>query len=87
ETIYCEFEKEINLTKAEEVLNNMESVVYLKEDIITPLELDKANDSYVCRLRYGVDKHSLNFWNVGDNIRIGAAVNAVRILKKMQDAK
>jgi aspartate-semialdehyde dehydrogenase len=87
ESVYAEFEKEIDLSGAEECLRLMPSVVYMSDSFITPLELEEANNSYVCRLRYGVDKHSLAFWNVGDNVRIGAAVNAVRIVAKMIEMK
>jgi aspartate-semialdehyde dehydrogenase len=34
----------------------------------------------VCRLRFGTDRKSLCFWNVGHNVRIGAAANAVNIM-------
>ncbi|MBN2830392.1 MAG: aspartate-semialdehyde dehydrogenase [Candidatus Cloacimonetes bacterium] len=85
ESVYAEFENEIDFQKAEECLRAMKSVVYLDKEYITPLELKQANNSYVSRLRYGVDRHSLTFWNVGDNVRLGAAVNAVRILVKMME--
>jgi len=31
-------------------------------------------------LRLGTDEKSLTFWNVGHNVRLGAAANAVNIL-------
>ena len=83
ENIYIELENNVSLSEIEEALYKMPSVKYLKDEIITPCELGDSNYSYVCRLRYGVDKSSLTFWNVANNIRVGAATNAVRILKQL----
>ncbi len=83
ESIYCEFKNKVDLHKASEVIENMESVKVNSESFDTPLDIEGTNESYVSRLRYGVDDKSLAFWCVADNIRLGAALNAVRILKKM----
>jgi len=82
ESIYVEFNKEVNLQESIEVLQKSESVVFHLEDYITPIEIENSNMSHVCRLRYGADNYSLNLWNVANNVRVGAATNAVRILKK-----
>jgi aspartate-semialdehyde dehydrogenase len=83
ESVYAEFERPIDLTRYAELLKNSESVVFHADDYITPRELGESNDSHVCRLRYGVDQNSVAFWNVGHNVRLGAATNAVRILRQM----
>ncbi len=85
EVVYCEFKNEVNLDTAIEALDNMPAVSCKNDDFITPIELHNSTDSYVSRLRYGVDKHSLTYWNVAENIRLGAALNAVRILKKLHE--
>jgi aspartate-semialdehyde dehydrogenase len=82
EAVYAEFEREIELSDAVSRIKQFPSVVYHENTYITPLGLNKSNDSHVCRLRYGVDSHSLSFWNVGNNVRLGAATNAVRIMIK-----
>lgn len=82
ETVYAHFEKEINLVDVANILTHSESVIYHQNDYVTPLEVVDSNDSHVSRLRIGLDKHSVTFWCVSNNVRIGAATNAVRILKK-----
>jgi len=80
-SVYAEFEQDINLTDAEQALSSSESIVYTPNTYMTPREIGNSNDTFVSRLRYGTGKNSLSFWNVGHNVRIGAAANAVRILK------
>lgn len=82
ESVYAEFDLEIELAEAAQELRYAPSVKYSDNIYMTPLEIGKSNDSHVSRLRYGVDKNSLAFWNVGNNVRLGAAANAVRILVK-----
>lgn len=81
-SVYAEFEREIELSEAEFALAAAESSVFYPNTYMTPLELGSSNDTHTSRLRYGVDRKSLTFWNVGHNVRIGAAANAVRILKR-----
>jgi len=79
-SVYAEFENEVDIPKAEEALQNSPRVVYYPNTYITPLDLGSSNDSHICRLRLGTDEKSLTFWNVGHNVRLGAAANAVNIL-------
>ncbi|MFO7659538.1 MAG: aspartate-semialdehyde dehydrogenase [Candidatus Cloacimonadaceae bacterium] len=82
EAVYAEFNQEIELTEAAQVLSSAPSVRYHENTFVTPLSINKSDDSHVCRLRYGTDTRSLAFWNVGNNVRLGAATNAVRIMLK-----
>lgn len=84
-SVYIELTNSYKLDKIKELLRNSPAVKYLEDDYITPIEIGDSNDSYVCRLRRGVDDFSLTFWNVANNIRVGAATNAVRILKYLID--
>jgi aspartate-semialdehyde dehydrogenase len=62
--------------------------VFDAEDIPTPLDVDGQDLVYVGRIRKDHSlEHGLNLWVVGDNIRIGAASNAVSILKKMLEVR
>ncbi len=79
-SVYAEFEQQIDLGEAERLLSEAESIEFGANSYITPLEIGNSNDSHVCRLRYGTGKNSVTFWNVGHNVRIGAATNAVRIM-------
>ncbi len=81
-SVYAEFEREIDLKRAAHLLDSAEGIDYKEDIYMTPAELGNSDDSHVSRLRYGCDRSSLSFWNVGHNVRLGAATNAVRILQK-----
>jgi aspartate-semialdehyde dehydrogenase len=85
ESVYAEFDRAVDLTEAAKLLKKSPVVKYHDNIYMTPLEIGKSNDSHVSRMRYGVDKNSLTFWNVGNNVRLGAAANAVRILIKHKE--
>jgi len=82
EAVYAEFEQEIDLSEAAHIIAAAPSVKYHDNTYVTPVNIGKSNDSHVSRLRYVVDNHSLAFWNVANNVRLGAATNAVRIMLK-----
>lgn len=84
-SVYAEFAEEVDLAAAENALTNSPDIVYYPNTYVTPLDLGNSDDSHTCRLRLGTDNKSLTFWNVGHNVRIGAATNAVRIF--LQHAK
>ncbi|MEJ5258133.1 MAG: aspartate-semialdehyde dehydrogenase [Fervidobacterium sp.] len=54
--------------------------VIVHDDIITPLEIAGDDYTHVGRVRL-FDAHTFGIWVVADNLRVGAATNAVRILK------
>ncbi len=79
-----EFHQDLSVAKARQVLRQTKglSVVDNPQDyqFITPIECAGEDDVYVSRLRQ--DKtvpHGLSLWIVADNIRKGAALNAVQI--------
>ncbi len=82
ESIFCEFKEEVSLESVKQILLNSDAVVFHENEIITPLDIVNSDASHVSRLRIGFDNHSINFWNVANNIRVGAATNAVRIMEK-----
>jgi len=82
ESIYTEFASEVDLSLAARELEKAESIAFEENTYVTPRDLGNSNDSHVCRLRRGTGPNSLCFWNVGHNVRLGAAANAVRILLK-----
>jgi aspartate-semialdehyde dehydrogenase len=79
-SVYAEFERELELDQAIALLKSAEAVRVHENSYLTPLAIGNSNSAHVSRLRYGTDKHSLTFWNVGHNVRIGAAANAVNIM-------
>lgn len=58
-------------------VNSTENVTY-SEKILTPQDVAGSDETYVCRYRKRNDRHLM--WIVADNIHVGAATNALRIL-------
>ena len=88
ESINVEFENDFDLDEVRKMLSNAEGVT-LKDDPennVYPLatETSGQDNVFVGRLRrdYSVD-YGLNFFCTGDNIRKGAATNAIQIVEKL----
>ena len=84
-TIYCE--KEVDPDRAREVLANFEDVKVIdnpeKNEYPMPVIATDTDYVYVGRIRKDLyDPKVLHFFNVADQLRVGAATNAVRIAKK-----
>ena len=84
ESVNIEFDSPLSEHKATELLSNFEniSVVDYRKDegYVTPVEAAGKDKVYVSRIRqdFSVD-NGLNLWVVSDNLRKGAALNAVQI--------
>lgn len=88
EAINIEFKDEISETQAREVLRNAPGclVVDKREDggYITPVDSVGDFATYVSRIRKDATlKNGLNIWVVSDNLRKGAALNAVQIAESL----
>ena len=86
ESINVEFENDVDVYEAKILLQNSPGII-LTDDIennIYPLarKADGNNEVFVGRIRrdYSV-KNGINLWVVADNLRKGAATNAVQILE------
>lgn len=85
EAVNVEFKKPITVAQARKALQKAEGVVVVDkpdpdEGIITPVEISGEDSVYVSRIRKDdTVKHGLNLWVVADNLRKGAATNAVQI--------
>ena len=92
ESINIEFNKEFELEDAVKTLSNFENIVVMDnpEQNIYPMPVvcDNRDEVFVGRIRrdFSVDS-GLNLWVVADNIRKGAATNAVQILEKILEYK
>ena len=78
--INAEFERPLSPGRAKEILGSSPGVIV--EDVPTPLKATGRDESFVGRLRAdeGVpDGRGLAFFVSGDNLRKGAALNAVQI--------
>ena len=78
--IHAEFEREISPERATEILEAADGVVVTA--VPNPLEATGKDDVYVGRIRADqsvADGKGLTLFVVGDNLRKGAALNAVQI--------
>jgi aspartate-semialdehyde dehydrogenase len=84
ESVNIEFENEINIDDIKQLLNKTEGVVVI-DDIANsqypmPLNAKGKDEVFVGRIRRDKSQdNSLNLWIVADNLRKGAATNAVQI--------
>lgn len=88
ESVNVEFEDEVSVEKAREVLAKFPGVTLrdnpAEQEYPQPLETSGKNDVEVGRIRkdFSCD-NALNFWVCGDQIRKGAALNALQIAEYM----
>src|ERR1700675_4360920 len=84
EAVNVEFERPISEAQARAALQNAPGVIVLDhradEGYVTPAEAAGDDAVYVSRIRRDPTvPHGLNLWVVSDNLRKGAALNAVQI--------
>jgi aspartate-semialdehyde dehydrogenase len=88
EAVHVEFERPITEQQAWEALRAAPGVTVLdrRDDggYATPVEIAGEDPVYVSRLRKDPTvPHGLAFWCVADNLRKGAALNAVQIAEEL----
>ncbi len=84
EAVHVEFARPVSVAEARAALRAAPGVVVLDEredgGYATPLETQGEDATYVSRIRKDPTvEHGLAFWCVSDNLRKGAALNAVQI--------
>jgi aspartate-semialdehyde dehydrogenase len=79
ESVFCETVRPFSLEDLRREIESSKDVVY-SEERLTPMEVAGSDLVFVSRLR-GFDGNRFLFWNMADNIRVGAATNAIRIMK------
>jgi aspartate-semialdehyde dehydrogenase len=84
EAVNVEFERPLGEDRARAALQNAPGVIVLDhradEGYVTPAETAGEDAVYVSRIRRDPSvPHGLNLWVVSDNLRKGAALNAVQI--------
>lgn len=88
ESLNIEFENEFDIDELKQLLNKTKNVVVLDSPInnIYPINtfVESKDEIFVGRIRRDFSvKNGINIWIVADNIRKGAATNAVQILEKL----
>lgn len=92
ESVNIEFEKDFVLTELRALLEKAPGVV-VQDDVANfiypmPLTAHEKDDTFVGRLRRDeTQPNTLNCWIVSDNLRKGAATNAVQIAEYLMAAK
>ena len=84
EAVHLEFERPMDPLKATRLLDEMPGVTVLRDSYPMPLDLAGTDDVYVGRIRRdpSID-NGLALWIVADNLRKGAALNALQIAEEV----
>ena len=87
-SVCVEFQKKISVEDAREAFEQSEGLSLQdrpRDDLyVTPLECAGSDEVFISRLRQDTSvSHGLTFWAVADNLRKGAALNAVQIAETL----
>lgn len=87
-SVNVEFEKPLDANEAEEILREEESIILHNMEneyqYATPIDVVEREEVFVSRIRNDDSaKNSLNMWICCDNLRKGAALNAVQIAEAL----
>lgn len=86
EAVFVETERPCALATLAVAFERARGIVFHREGIVTPREVEGTDDVHVARLRAsfgpsGQGDTCFSLWCVGDQLRRGAATNAVEILE------
>ena len=92
ESVNIEFEKEFELNEVFQILNNTKGIVVQDDpkNQLYPMPITSHNkdEVFVGRIRRDESqKNTLNLWIVADNLRKGAATNAIQIAEYLFENK
>lgn len=92
EAVNVEFERPLSPEQATEILRNAPGVLVIDKrengGYMTPHEAAGEDATYISRIREDATvENGLNFWCVSDNLRKGAALNAVQIAEVLVNRK
>ena len=88
ESVNVEFERKVTVGEARELLTAFPGITVVddpaNEAWPSPLECEDKDDVFVGRIREDIScENALNLWIVSDNLRKGAATNAVQIAQRL----
>ncbi len=92
EAVNVEFEQPISADEAREILRNAPGCLVIDKQepggYVTPYEAAGEDSTYISRIRTDPTvEHGLMLWIVADNLRKGAALNAVQIAESLINRK
>jgi len=92
EAVNVEFDKPITAEEAREILREAPGCLVIDKHepggYMTPHEAAGEDATYISRIREDATvEHGLNFWVVSDNLRKGAALNAIQIAEVLVNRK
>jgi len=92
EAVNVEFENPITAEEAREILREAPGCLVVDKlepgGYVTPMEAAGEDATYISRIREdGTVENGLNLWVVCDNLRKGAALNAVQIAELLINRK
>lgn len=92
ESVNIEFEKKFKLQEIREALFTAKSVVVVDEPdelkYPMPVDANEKDEVFAGRIRYDETiKNAINMWIVADNLRKGAATNAIQIAEEILKGK
>lgn len=87
ESVMVEFDKDVELADVIKTLEAGENIVIVdnpsEKEYPMPAAVVDKNETFVGRIRKDLFKNNVvHLWIVADNLRVGAATNAVRIAQK-----
>jgi aspartate-semialdehyde dehydrogenase len=92
ESVNVEFENDFDLAEVRNIISNTENVVLMDDPANQIYPMPKIahgkDETFVGRIRRDeTQKNTLNMWIVADNLRKGAATNAVQIAQYLIEKK
>lgn len=87
-SVNVQFEKKIDAKEAEEILYESDGVIVYSKDnhmqYATPVDVVRQDEVFVSRIRDDFTaENTLNLWIATDNLRKGAALNAIQIAEEV----
>lgn len=91
QSVYIEFPNPVDTQTILELLSSSDGIEVVdnpaSQDYAMPINVNGKDSVFVSRIRHGFDTKSINLWIAADNLRKGAATNAVQILQLLLNSK
>ena len=87
-SLTVETEQEVSLDSIRQAIKNFPGVQLIEDHVPTPIETSNQDIVYVGRVRKDTSRaNSISLWCCGDQIRKGAASNAVSIMTYLEQKR